>query len=118
MIAIFKEMISYLIHCTYFSIKELKPIHQCIVQKDGQAGTKIEDLHLYMKYLHRSVTYWNLAKNDLIAQIHCLSPLMYFVTFSCNDLHWSDTRKALLIADGRPNDYPNNFEINGAQCLI
>ena len=56
--------------------------------------------------------------NDLIAQIRCLGPPTYFISFCCNDLNWLDMRKALLIADGRPNEDPNNLDMFATQALV
>ena len=40
--------------------------------------------------------YWNSA------MIRCLGTPHYFVTLSCNDLHWRDMVEALLRADDDP----------------
>ncbi|GFS42488.1 helitron_like_N domain-containing protein [Trichonephila inaurata madagascariensis] len=71
----------------------------------------VDDIHLYLKNLRGSAAYWKTAHNELIGQIRCLGPPHYFLTFSCNDLNWLDMHKALLIADGRPNEDPNELDI-------
>lgn len=100
----------------YYRVKAT--IAACGRNVEGQDGNKIEDIHLYMKNLRGSAAYWRTALNDLIAQIRCLGPPTYFVTFSCNDLHWEDMKRALLIADGRPNVDVNHLDINATQRLI
>ncbi|GIY05128.1 ATP-dependent DNA helicase [Caerostris darwini] len=50
--------------------------------------------------------------NELLAQIRTSSQ------FSSNDLNWSDQRKALLIADGRPDVDPSTLDIYETQQLI
>ncbi|GFY47788.1 helitron_like_N domain-containing protein [Trichonephila inaurata madagascariensis] len=78
----------------------------------------VDDIHLYLKNIRGSATYWKTAHNELIAQIRCLGPPHYSLTFSCNDLNWLDMRKALLIADGRPNKDTNELGIYATQRLV
>ncbi|GBP80547.1 hypothetical protein EVAR_39417_1 [Eumeta japonica] len=85
-----------------------------IVNQEGA----VEDVHLYLKNLRGSAAYWRSALNELLAQIRCLGAPTYFVTFSSNDLHWLDQRKALLIADGRPDVDPSTLDIYETQQLI
>lgn len=65
-----------------------------------------------------SAAYWRTAHSELIAQIRCLGPPTWFITLSCNDLNWLDMRKALLIADKRPNVDPKSISLDEAQRLI
>ncbi|GIY13376.1 ATP-dependent DNA helicase [Caerostris extrusa] len=78
----------------------------------------VEDVHLYVKNLRGSAAYWRSALNELLAQIRCLGAPTYFLTFSSNDLNWLDQRKALLIADGRPDVDPSTLDIYETQQLI
>ncbi|XP_054706995.1 uncharacterized protein LOC129216803 [Uloborus diversus] len=92
-------------------------ISACTKKIHGQDGM-IEDVHLYLRNLRGSAAYWRGALNELVAQIKCLGPPTYFVTFSCNDLHWTDMKKALLIVDDRSDEDPNDLDIISTQRLI
>lgn len=83
----------------------------------GQNGV-VEDLHLHLKNLRGSASYWRTAHNELIAFIRCVGPPTWFITLSCNDLNWLDMRKALLIADDRPYEDPTNLNLDEVQRLI
>ena len=78
----------------------------------------VEDVHLYVKKMRGSMAYWNSAMNELIAQIRCLGPPHYFITFSCNDLHWEDMICAMLIADGDADRDPKTVGTYNAQKLV
>lgn len=92
----------------YYRIKStISACGKKIVNREGE----IEDVHLYVKNLRGSAAYWRSALNELLAQIRCLGAPTYFVTFSSNDLNWLDQRKALLIADGRPDVDPSTLDI-------
>ncbi len=99
----------------YYKVKST--IAACSKQIEGKQG-KIEDIHLYLKNMRGSASYWRTAMNELIGQIRCLGPPTYFVTFSCNDLHWIHMRKALLIQDNRGNEDPEKLDLNSVQKLI
>ncbi|CAG9799443.1 unnamed protein product [Chironomus riparius] len=99
----------------YYRVKST--IAACGKKIEGPDG-KVEDVHLYVRNLRGSSAYWRSAMNELIAQIRCLGPPTYFLTFSCNDLNWLDMRKALLIADGRPNEDPASLDMFTTQILI
>src|SRR5271154_5268824 len=99
----------------YYRVKST--IAACGKKVQGQNGI-VEDVHLYIKNLRGSGAYWRTALSELIAQIRCLGPPTYFVTFSCNDVNWLDMRKALLIADGRPDEDPRNLDMIATQRLI
>lgn len=92
-------------------------ISACVQKVRGEEGA-VKDLHLYMRNLRGSAAYWRTAHNELIAQIRCLGPPTWFMTLSCNDLNWPDMRRALLIADGRPDVDPSSISIDEAQRLI
>ena len=92
-------------------------ISACCKKVKGREGT-VEDIHLYLKNLRGSAAYWRTALNELLAQIRCLGPPTYFLTFSCNDLHWTDMKKALLVANGRPNADPNKLSVHETQSLV
>lgn len=78
----------------------------------------VEDLYLYIKNMRGSSAYWRMALSELIAMIRCIGPPTYVVTFSCNDLNWKDMRKALLLADGRPEVDPESLDIYQTKNLI
>lgn len=59
----------------------------------------VQDINMYVKNLRGSAAYWRNALNELIGQIRCLGPPHYFLTFSCNDFHWSDMIEAMLAAN-------------------
>lgn len=99
----------------YYRLKST--IAACGRTIEGQEGM-VDDVHLYIKNLRGSSAYWRAALNELIAQIRCLGPPSYFITFSCNDLHWLDMKRALLIADGRPNKDPSSLDVHATQRLI
>lgn len=92
-------------------------IAACGKKIQGQDGM-IDDVQLYLKNLRGSAAYWRTALNDLIAQILCLGPPTFFVTFSCNDLYWTDMKKALLIADNRSDEDPDSLSAHASQRLI
>ncbi len=99
----------------YYRIKStISACGRKIVNQEGA----VEDVHLYVKNLRGSAAYWRSALNELLAQIRSLGAPTYFVTFSSNDLNWLDQRKALLIADGRPDVDPSTIDIYEAQRLI
>lgn len=75
----------------------------------------VEDVHLYSKNLRGTAAYWRKALYELITMIKWIGAPHYRITFCCNDLHWLDMRKALLIADGRPNV---DLDIHETQRLI
>ena len=78
----------------------------------------VEDVHLYVKNLRGSLAYWSSAMSELIAQIRCLGPPHYFITLSCNDLHWEDMIIAMLIADGDTTKDPKTVGAFEAQKLV
>ena len=78
----------------------------------------VEDVHLYIKNMRGSGSYWKNALNELLAQIKFLGPPHYFLTLSCNDLHWNDMIRALLNADGKPDEPPENVTILQRQKLV
>ncbi|GFY69349.1 helitron_like_N domain-containing protein [Trichonephila inaurata madagascariensis] len=78
----------------------------------------VDNIHLYLKNLRGSAAYWKTAYNELIRQIRWLGPPHYFLTFSCNDLNWLDMHKALLTAEGQPNEDPNKLDIYATQRLV
>ncbi len=93
-------------------------ISTCLKTVRGQGGDKVEDFHLYLKNMRGTQSYWKTALNDLIVQIRCLGPPTFFLTFSCNDLHWLDMRRALLIADGKSSQDPSRLTVYETQLLV
>ncbi|GFT54152.1 helitron_like_N domain-containing protein [Nephila pilipes] len=71
-----------------------------------------------MRSIRGSSAYWRTAMNELIAFIKCVGPPTLFINLSCNDLNWLGMRKALLIADKRPDVDPASICIDEAQQLI
>ncbi|KAG5894349.1 hypothetical protein JTB14_031910 [Gonioctena quinquepunctata] len=61
----------------------------------------IDNMHLTMRNVRGSASYWRRCCSELIAMVRSLGPPTWFMTFSCNDLNWPDMITALLIADGR-----------------
>jgi PIF1-like helicase/Helitron helicase-like domain at N-terminus len=94
-------------------------ISTCVKKIQGRDGA-VEDVHLVMRSLRGSGAYWKQALNELIGQIRCLGPPTWFITLSCNDLHWLDMIKALLIADNdaRKDEDEPNIVIDDVQKLI
>ncbi|KAG5666753.1 hypothetical protein PVAND_014765 [Polypedilum vanderplanki] len=92
-------------------------INACGKKVRGRDGV-VEDLHLHMRSLRGSAAYWRTAFNELTAMIRNIGPPTWFITLSCNDLHWHDIIKAFLIADSRPNEDPSQINIAEAQRLI
>ncbi|CAG4975814.1 unnamed protein product [Parnassius apollo] len=64
----------------------------------------VDNMHLTMRNIRGSASYWQKCCSELIAMVRTLGPPTWFLTFSCNDLNWPDMIKALLIADGRDID--------------
>ncbi|KAF9409707.1 hypothetical protein HW555_010997 [Spodoptera exigua] len=50
--------------------------------------------------------------------VRSLGPPTWFLTFSCNDLNWTDMIKALLIADGRDIADPEHFTFSERLLLV
>ncbi|KAF9409134.1 hypothetical protein HW555_011413 [Spodoptera exigua] len=100
----------------YYRVKST--IAACARKVEGENGNRVEDLHLYLKNLRGSAAYWRSALSDLIAQIRCLGPPTYFVTLSCNDLHWKDMKRGLLVSDSKQHIDPDDIDIQETQRLI
>lgn len=71
-----------------------------------------------MKNLRGSSALWASNLEELLPMMKQLGMPSFFLTFSCNDLHWEDMKKALLIADDRPHENPNNLSLEDVQKLI
>ncbi|XP_076397900.1 uncharacterized protein LOC143266155 [Megachile rotundata] len=68
----------------------------------------VDNVHLTMRNIRGSVSYWKRCCSELIAMVRSLGPPTWFATFSCNDLNWPDMLKALHLSDGRPiTDFEN-----------
>jgi len=101
----------------YEYLKMQATVNLCGKRIDGSHGPP-DDVHTYLKNMRGTGAYWNTACHELCDIIKSIGPPHYFVTFSCNDLNWADMRKALLIADGKPNEDPEGINFNEAQRLI
>lgn len=76
------------------------------LRQDGiQPEDLIQNIHLCMRNIRGTSSYWHRAFTELMAMVRNLGPPHFYLTLSCNDLNWRDMLKALLVADGRP-DYP------------
>lgn len=89
----------------YFRAKSSVPVSCRMRQGHGEQIPQglVDNMHLTMRNIRGSASYWNKCCSELIAMVRTLGPPTWFLTFSCNDLNWPDMIKALLIADGRSN---------------
>lgn len=53
----------------------------------------VDNIHLTMRNIRGSASYWRKCCSELIAMVRTLGPPSWFLTFSCNDLHWPDMIK-------------------------
>lgn len=111
-----KEYLGYALSTMEYEVGKAT-ISACANRIQSQHG-QVEDLHLVTQNLRGSNSYWRKALNELLAMIRCKGPPTYFITFSCNDLHWLDMRKALLIADNQPETDPKTLNIFDIQDLV
>lgn len=72
-------------------------------QNGAQPNDVVQNVHLMMRNIRGTSSYWHKAFTDLLAMVKNLGPPHWYLTFSCNDLNWPDILKALLVADDRPN---------------
>ncbi|PZC74948.1 hypothetical protein B5X24_HaOG206881 [Helicoverpa armigera] len=95
----------------YFRAKSSVSVSCRMRQGHGQQTPQglVDNMHLTMRNVRGSASYWQKCCSELIAMVRTLGPPTWFLTFSCNDLNWPEMIKALLIADGR--------DINDAECL-
>lgn len=59
----------------------------------------VDNMHLTMRNTRGSASYWQKCCSEFISIVRTLGLPTWFLTFSCNNLNWSDMIKALLIAD-------------------
>lgn len=86
----------------YFRAKSSVSVSCRMRQGQGEQTPQglVDNMHLTMRNIRGSASYWQKCCSELIAMVRTLGPPTWFLTFSCNDLNWSDMLKALLIADG------------------
>lgn len=72
-------------------------------QNGAEVRDLIQNVHLVMRNIRGTQSYWHKAYTDLLAMVKNLGPPHWYLTLSCNDLNWNDILKALLVADGKPN---------------
>ena len=78
----------------------------------------VEDIYLYMRNMRGSAAYWNMAYRELLAKIKSIGTPHYFLTFSCNDLHWDDMKEALHLAAGIQDKSWQDLDVMEVQKLI
>ncbi|KAH9634415.1 hypothetical protein HF086_000241 [Spodoptera exigua] len=78
----------------------------------------VDNMHLTMRNIRGSASYWQKCCSELIAMVRSLGPPTWFLTFSCNDLNWTDMIKALLIADGRDIADPEHLTFSERLLLV
>lgn len=78
----------------------------------------VDNMHLTMRNVRESASYWRRCCAELIAMIRSLGPPTWFLTFSCNDLNWSDILAALLIVDGRNPSEAKNLTFAERLALV
>ncbi|CAG5044436.1 unnamed protein product [Parnassius apollo] len=86
----------------YFRAKSSVSVSCRMRQGHGEQTPQglVDNMHLTMRNIRGSASYWQKCCSELIAMVRTLGPPTWFLTFSCNDLNWPDMIKALLIADG------------------
>lgn len=101
-----------------FELQKIKSaISVCGKLRQG-AHNKVEDIHLLFSNMRGSAAYWKKAYTELVAQIRCLGPPHFFVTLSCNDLHWEDFREALSMVNNIDKSVIDSMDIAAVQQLI
>lgn len=76
------------------------------MRQDGAEPTNVvQNVHLVMRNIRGTYSCWHKAFTDLMAMVRNLGAPHFYITLSCNDLHWPDILRALLVTDGRP-DFP------------
>lgn len=87
-------------------------------KKLRQNGNVVDNLHLYVKNLRGSGAYFTDCVKELTTMVTQLGPPTFFMSFSSNDLNWTDLRSALLIADDQPNKNPIELTARETQALL
>lgn len=95
----------------------LRTINVC-GKKVQHKNDVVKNIHFYMKKIRGSQAYWLDTFFDLTSQIRCLGPPNYFITLSCNDLHWIDMRQALLKAEKDFETDPASMSVIQTQKLL
>jgi Helitron helicase-like domain at N-terminus len=102
---------------TFENMKVKSNISVC-GKKIRLANEMVEDVHLYVKNIRGTSSYWKTVLNELLAQIRCLGSPHLYLTLSCNDLNWPDMIKALLLADGQTDRDVDSVGVFEVQTLI
>ncbi|CAG9094543.1 unnamed protein product [Plutella xylostella] len=86
----------------YFRAKSSVSVSCRMRQGNGERTPQglVENMHLTMRNIRGSASYWRRCCSELIARVRSLGAPTWFMTLSCNDLNWPDMIKALIIADG------------------
>lgn len=85
----------------YFRAKASVSVSCRMRQGDHTLQSLINDMHLIMRNIRVSASYWKRVCSELIAMVRSLGAPTWFLTFSCNDFNSLDMLEALLIADSR-----------------
>lgn len=91
----------------YFRAKTSVSVSCRMRQGEHMPQGLVDNMHLTIRNIRGSASYWKRCCSELIAMVRSLGPPTWFVTFSCNDLNWMDMLKALHIADGRSTSEEN-----------
>ena len=78
----------------------------------------INNVHLIMRNVRQLASYWRRVCSELIGMVRSLGAPTRFLTFSCNDLNWSDMLEALLLAAGRDPNEANSLTFSEKLCLV
>ncbi|XP_054016840.1 uncharacterized protein LOC128897145 isoform X1 [Hylaeus anthracinus] len=78
----------------------------------------IDHIHLTMRNIRGSASYWRRCCPELIVMVRSLGPPTWFATFSCNDLNWPDMLKAFLISEGRSSEEAGNITFTDRLKLV
>lgn len=86
--------------------------------QNGVESNAVQNVHLVMRNIRGTRSFWHKAFTDLMAMIKNLGPPHFYITLSCNDLNWPDILKALLMAGSR-TDFPiTELSFSEKLCLV
>ena len=87
----------------FFKATNNIPVCGRLIQCGENRRNLMQKLHLSMRQIHGTSAYWYTSYIQLLAMVRSLGPPTWYLTFSCNDLHWVNVLKALLRADNKEN---------------